>query len=160
MAAKQTRRMPRCQSVGAIVRNRKGEYLVVYRKEKPKGLAFPAGHIESEVDKTPEDALIRELKEETGLRARGLERKLRSAILGCCKRGAKKHFWYVYAVVRHQGKLRRKEPSKHAFVKYMSPKKIREYIECNDVDPSCVEIWKQLNIIIKKKPKVQPRRHK
>ena len=54
-------------SSAALVRNKKGEVLLVKRGKEPgKGKwALPSGFIE--IDETPEKACLRELKEETGL---------------------------------------------------------------------------------------------
>ena len=151
--AKKKKKGLRCRSVGAIVKNRRGEYLVEYRKEKPKGLAFPAGHIE--VGESPDNAAKRELFEETGIRSKHVRRVLKVAILGCCKRGAKKHLWYVYRVEEYSGQADTKEKKKHAFVKFMSPKKIREYIKLGDFDPAWVEILKQLGICNRSAPNLK-----
>jgi len=55
-------------SSAALVRNRKGEVLLVKRGKEPgKGKwALPSGFIE--IDETPKKACLRELKEETGLK--------------------------------------------------------------------------------------------
>lgn len=55
-------------SSAALVRNDKGEVLLVKRGKEPgKGKwALPSGFIE--IDETPEKACLRELKEETGLK--------------------------------------------------------------------------------------------
>jgi 8-oxo-dGTP diphosphatase len=55
-------------SSAALVRNKKGEVLLVKRGKEPgKGKwALPSGFIE--IDETPEKACLRELKEETGLK--------------------------------------------------------------------------------------------
>ena len=57
-------------SAAALVRNKKGEILLVKRGVEPgKGeWALPSGFIE--IDETPEKACLRELEEETGLKGR------------------------------------------------------------------------------------------
>jgi len=57
-------------SSAALVRNKKGEVLMVKRgKEPAKGKwALPSGFIE--IDETPEKACLRELREETGLKGK------------------------------------------------------------------------------------------
>src|SRR3990167_5052530 len=63
---------PFCHSVGAVIKNSKGEYLMLYRLVKPIGLAMPAGHVES--GEEPGDAIRREVLEETGIRAINMTR--------------------------------------------------------------------------------------
>ena len=60
-------------SVAALVRNEKGEILLVKRGVDPgKGKwALPSGFIE--IEETPEKACLRELEEETGLRGKRIE---------------------------------------------------------------------------------------
>ncbi|OGY63845.1 MAG: hypothetical protein A3I24_00130 [Candidatus Harrisonbacteria bacterium RIFCSPLOWO2_02_FULL_41_13b] len=136
---------PCCQSVGAIIKNSKGEYLTLYRKLKPIGLGLPAGHVE--FGETPEEAFLRETHEEVGIRPKKYRIVLRGVIPGVCRRGAKKHYWTVFRVEKYFGKPHRKEKSKHANVKFKSVKEIREYLDSNDVDPAWVEIFNRLNII-------------
>jgi 8-oxo-dGTP diphosphatase len=60
-------------SVAALVRNKKGEILLVKRGVEPgkEKWALPSGFIE--IEETPEKACLRELKEETGLKGNKLE---------------------------------------------------------------------------------------
>ncbi len=53
-------------SVDAIIENRKGEIALIYRRDFPKGWAFPGGHMEE--SETLKKACIREAREETGLK--------------------------------------------------------------------------------------------
>lgn len=55
---------PMTQKAGAIVRNKKGEVLLVYR-QRTNDWTFPKGHVES--GETAAEATVREVKEETGL---------------------------------------------------------------------------------------------
>lgn len=137
-----------CPSVGAIVKNKRGEYLVLYRLKEPVGLALPAGHIEKKED--IQKALERELFEETGLRAKKLVLRLCRVLKNTCSRGAKKHRWYVFDVLEYSGKPKRKEKKKHSFVKFMRPQRIREYLKNSDVDPAWIQIFEQLKIINRK----------
>ena len=59
-------------SVAGLVRNKKGEILLVKRGVEPeKGKwALPSGFIE--IEETPEKACLRELEEETGLKGNGI----------------------------------------------------------------------------------------
>ena len=138
----------RCDAVGAIVKNSKGHYLVLYRLQQPQGLGCPAGHVEG--DETRVEAVTLELFEETGIRAKKTACVYRG-VFGTarlrCKRGVSKHKWSIYRVLTYVGKARRKEKREHAFVKFMSPKKIREYANRNDLTPLWVEVFRQLKII-------------
>jgi ADP-ribose pyrophosphatase YjhB (NUDIX family) len=55
---------PMHYSVGALIQ-KDGKYLLIDREIKPYGYAGPAGHIDE--GETKEQALVREVKEETGL---------------------------------------------------------------------------------------------
>ena len=134
------------QAVGIIVKNTSGHYLVLYRLREPRGLAFPAGHFDDALE-SPHDAVKRELFEETGIRAVHVECLFAGQIKSRCRRGGRSHYWHVYLAVNFRGKPRRREKKQHAFVKFMSPKRIREYVEKNDVDPAWVEIFRKLKII-------------
>ncbi len=138
----------RCNAVGAIVKNIKGHYLVLYRLQQPQGLGCPAGHVED--NETRAQAIVRELFEETGLRAKRVVCVYRGILNSGrlrCKRGVSKHRWSIYRILTYSGKARRKERREHAFVKFMSPKKIREYADKNDLTPVWVEVFRQLKII-------------
>ncbi len=54
-------------SAGAIVKNKKGEILLLDRLNIPLGWACPAGHVDE--GESAEKSAIREIKEETGLEA-------------------------------------------------------------------------------------------
>lgn len=138
----------RCEgkSAGVILKNRSGHYLVLYRLREPRGLAFPAGHFDDALE-APYDAAKRELFEETGIRATHVECRFAGKVKGRCRRGGRSHYWYVYLATKFAGKPRRREKKQHAFVKFMSPGRIREYVEKNDVDPAWVEIFRTLKII-------------
>jgi len=140
-------RKPPCLAVGAIIKNKKGEYLALYRLKRPLGLAFPAGHVE--IGEAPLDAFKREVFEETGLRVKRsiFVLSFTMSLKFFCDRGAKKHRWYVYKVLEYSGKAYTKEKKKHSGVKFMSPKRIRDYIEKGDIDPSWVEIFNRLKIM-------------
>jgi 8-oxo-dGTP pyrophosphatase MutT (NUDIX family) len=67
---------------------------MIERKKFPPGWACVAGHIDDE--ETPEEALIREVSEESGLNV--IENKLlfQEEINNPCSRGVQYHYWYVY----------------------------------------------------------------
>ncbi len=57
-------------TVDAVVENRRGEVLLVERRNEPRGWALPGGFVDP--GETVEAAAARELREETGLAARAL----------------------------------------------------------------------------------------
>lgn len=92
-------------SVGAIIKNNKGEILMIDRLKTPFGWACPAGHIDE--DEEPEEALLREVKEETGLNIKSFNEidinYTRDDYTDCpqepCSRGINFHMWFIYDVV-------------------------------------------------------------
>ena len=125
---------PFCHSVGAVIKNSKGEYLMLYRLVKPIGLAMPAGHVES--GEEPGDAIRREVLEETGIRVINMTRRWEQIVSVGCSRGILTHIWHVFEVKSYQGEPELKEPRKHKFVRFMSPDEIRQYAARKDFDPS------------------------
>lgn len=133
-----------CPCVGAIVKDKRGRILVLYRLKHSRGLALPAGHINR--GEQPKEALARKVYEETGLRVKMIACVLDGRIIrNSCSKGANKHRWYIYRVTEWSGKPRRREKKKHAFVKFMTVKQIREdYSANNDIDPAWQKIFKRL----------------
>lgn len=125
-------------SVGAIIKNTVGEYLVLYRKSFPPGLAFVAGHIHE--GETPEQALKREVYEECGLTVLEFRLTVHRIFENPCKRGFTAHDWFVYEIFHYQGEPILKEPDKHEFVKFMNLFDIKTYFLNNDIDPA----WKKI----------------
>lgn len=81
-------------SVGAVIKNEK-KYILIDRKNPPLGYAGLAGHVDE--NETPEQALWREVKEESGLTV--LETRLlfeEEVEDNRCKRGVNTHYWYLY----------------------------------------------------------------
>ena len=113
------------RSVGAIIRDKEGALLVLYRKKKPTGLALPAGHIEP--GETSADAMQREVYEETGLEVKRYREVLHRTFPNPCNRtdaGGKSydgHEWWIYEVVDWGGTPRNMEPDKHEFVAFVAP---------------------------------------
>jgi len=85
-------------SVGAIIKNEKDEILILERAIFPPGFASPAGHIDE--GETPEEALVREVKEETGLDVTKftlVKEGGTNVIPEPCSRGVHHHYWYLYS---------------------------------------------------------------
>ena len=81
-------------SVAAIIKKGK-KYLLIDRKIRPFGFACVAGHVDE--GETPLNALIREVKEESGLEiveCRLLINELKS--FEKCVYGLNSHYWYIY----------------------------------------------------------------
>lgn len=121
--------------VGAVIRDQDDNLLVQYRLREPVGLALPAGHIDDEL---PEEALRRELEEETGLHVRNMELVLELRIGTGCAKGHDAHDWWVYEV-EVDGMPELREPQQHRFVRYMPMEEIQNYIELGDCDPTWFE---------------------
>ncbi len=129
-------------SVGAIIKNTKNEFLCLYRLKHPRGLAFIAGHIDLE-DNGPTHALVREVKEESGLTVLESALILNKVFLNTCSRLRPSdnltydgHEWFVYDVTLYKGRAKLMEPTKHKFVKWMSAEEIHDYILREDCDPA------------------------
>lgn len=96
-------------SVGAVI-ERGGKILLLDRSKYPFGFAAPAGHVDE--GETPQQAVDREVEEETGLRVvskRLLNEEEQDDNL--CSRGVKAHHWTLYAC-EVTGELRKNSESK------------------------------------------------
>jgi len=93
-------------SVGAIVTNDEGKYLLIDRLKQPFGFACPAGHVDE--GEHPVTAIMREVEEETGLIPWRIEsislEGFTDAPNEACSRGVKNHVWDLY-YVRGTGEL-------------------------------------------------------
>ncbi len=127
--------MDKGKSVGAIITDPAGRYLMQYRLKHPIGLAMPAGHMDAN-DESPEDAMQR-VFEETGLYVRQMTRVFYGFVPGdrACKEGHKGHDWWIYHLLT-EGEPRIKEPHKHLFLRFMSSKEIREWAIGNKTHPN------------------------
>lgn len=110
------------KSVGAVIRDKDGALLALYRKKKPLGLSLPAGHIDP--GETPADAIQREVYEETGLEVKRYREVLHRIFPNPCSRTDPRgrsyggHEWWVYEVLEWDGVPRLMEPDKHEFVRF------------------------------------------
>ncbi|MDP3882372.1 MAG: NUDIX domain-containing protein [Nanoarchaeota archaeon] len=125
-------------SVGAIIK--KGEkYLLIDRAKIPEGFACVAGHLES--GETPEQAIIREVKEESGLEVRECKLLFEETFYGnVCSKGVQNHHWYVFEC-NVKGEEKKNGESKS--IGWYSPEEIKQL----KLEPSWDIILKKLEII-------------
>jgi 8-oxo-dGTP pyrophosphatase MutT (NUDIX family) len=113
------------KSVGAIIRDPSGAFLVLSRKKYPRGLALPAGHILINEGEKPEEAMCREVLEETGIQVKRYRELLHRIFPNECSRldenskNYNGHEWWVYEVLEWEGEPCLREPDKHDFVSFM-----------------------------------------
>lgn len=82
-------------SVGAVIRGEHDSILLISRKKPPLGFAGVAGHLEEY--ETPEEALIREIREETGLWVAEKKRLFAAEMRDNeCRHGVKIHIWHLF----------------------------------------------------------------
>lgn len=122
------------KSVGAIIRNDRGDKLCLYRLKHPIGLALPAGHIDE--GESPEEAVKREVYEETGLTVVKYELLFSETFPNPCGRGYDGHEWFVYHIREYTGEPKLMEPDKHKFVDFCWDSDILKYLERDDFDPA------------------------
>lgn len=81
-------------SVGALIEHH-GKYLLIDRVQPPYGFAGIAGHVDEGEDE--ETALIREVKEESGLIVKGYRLLFEEEVSNnICSKGITVHYWYLY----------------------------------------------------------------
>ena len=91
------------RSVAAVIK-KDGKILMMDRVNFPFGWACPAGHIEENED--PEEALKREVNEETNLDVKKYKLIHHEFIeWNECKRGEKGHDFFVYEVTEWDGEI-------------------------------------------------------
>jgi len=86
---------PMHYSVGALI-VRDGKYLLIDRVKIPLGFAGLAGHIDE--GESPEQAIVREVQEESGLHVTHVELLFDEEVANNqCARGVEVHHWYLFA---------------------------------------------------------------
>lgn len=81
-------------SVGAVI-EKDGKYLLIDRVKPPLGFAGVAGHVDE--GESPDEAIIREVMEESGLKVSNIKLIFgKEVLLGSCASGASTHKWWVY----------------------------------------------------------------
>lgn len=103
------------KSVGVIIRNEMGDFLMIERMKFPFGFAPVAGHVD-EGGEDYEAAAYRETLEEVGLgldkKTLLLDRVLENQLSTDCKRGGGEgpwHHWQVYRAEEWSGEVKRSE---------------------------------------------------
>lgn len=129
-------------SVGAIIKNKEGKILMIDRAAFPYGWACPAGHMNQ--GETPEQALIREIKEEVNLDIKNPKLLFHQFIdWNKCVKGIKGHDWYVYEIGDWSEEVERsKRETKD--IGWFSVKEIRNLLASSLTSRSgeLEEIWK------------------
>lgn len=77
-----------------IILDCKGKYLLLDRMNEPFGFACPAGHID--IGESPQEAAVRELREETGVRVKDPLFIVSEEVPWNFCRNASVHYWYVF----------------------------------------------------------------
>ena len=107
-------------SVGAVIKI-DGKYLLIDRSKEPFGFAGLAGHVDE--GETPEEALVREVMEESGLGVISYKLLFEEEVAwNYCSAGVKSHYWYLYAC-EVKGKARKNEEAK--FMEWYTPQEIK-----------------------------------
>lgn len=119
--------------IGAIIKNKNGDYLVQYRLKHPMGLALPAGHIEG--SESSELCLEREILEETGLKIVSYKEVLHETFPNRCPKNHENHEWWVYEVLA-EGEPVLRELDKHKFLRFMPADEMKQYVEKKEYDPA------------------------
>lgn len=128
------------KSVGVIVKNKRGQILLIERAQFPEGFAPPSGHIDSHG--TPRQAARNELKEEVGLDAEIKHfRQIYHGIVKnrCRRKGGTWHRWWVFEAKTWQGKVRLQKAEAKGF-RWTGPRTIARFIAAHRLDPA----WENL----------------
>ena len=127
------------QSVGVIIKKNE-KMLLVDRKKFPYYWASVAGHIED--DELPNAAARREVKEEVGLKIRGLVPLLnKKRFNNPCHRGSTFHYWWVY-LADCTGKVRIREKEVKRFG-WFTKEEIKQMIAKKKIEPVWVKIFQK-----------------
>jgi len=115
-------------AVSAIISNKKGQVLCVSRKDNHNDFGLPGGKLDP--GETPEEAIVREIKEETGLKVskNDLEEIF---IAPCLVNETESKINVCYIVLKYRGKPKQMEAGLvewYSFSKLLEPQcSFREY---------------------------------
>ncbi len=111
-------------SVGVVIK-RKGKYLLFKRRKFPFVWVSPAGHLDK--GENPEEAAIREVKEETGLVVENAKLIFEEELSNDpCRRGVDIHHWRLY-LCQCTGKLKPSEEAEPKTIGWYEPKEISKF---------------------------------
>ena len=130
-------------SIGAIIL-KKNKYLLIDRATPPLGFACIAGHIDE--NESPEQALVREIKEESGLDVEGYKLLFKEELdWNWCSKGIEVHYWYVYKCkTSGEIKFNNKETKS---IGYYTQKQIKEFSKNKKLEAVWEYWFRKLNII-------------
>jgi|SRR6056297_974534 len=129
------------QSVGIIIKNQKGEILMLDRKNYPYGWACPSGHIDQ--GEGPERAAQREVEEETGLQTQEIHKLIQEFVdWNECAQGVKGHYWHVYEAKSWIGKVKT-EDKEAKTIAWIPPEKLKDL----ELEPVWKHWFQKLNLI-------------
>lgn len=124
--------------VGAVIIRGDG-ILMIERQKFPFGWACVAGHIDKDEDE--DTALIREVKEESGLDVTNYKLLFEEEINNDCRRGINYHYWYVYECDIEGDFIENKEEVKN--IKWVKLNDLKNL----ELEPVWKYIFEKLNII-------------
>ncbi len=131
-------------SVGAVIKDGKGKFLLIDRKNPPYGFAGVAGHVDEGEDYLT--AFFREVREESGLRVVMYDRKFREEIVNnTCKRGVSVHYWYLFECFC-KGKIRI-EKSGAKSIGWYSKEEVRQMAREKKLEPVWEYWFRKLGVI-------------
>lgn len=136
------------KSVGGVYEE-DGKVLMLYRRYEPYGWACPAGHIEE--GDSPEQTLLKEYDEETGLKVRGFQFAFDEFVPwnNCHRSNNEGHHWWIYKVLRARSEIKISEEETQVDPKtgtrwgWFAPQEIAEL----DVEPVWLHFLKKLGYI-------------
>lgn len=146
------------KSVGMILKNSEGKYLVILRKTSPKVYACPASHVD--VHGGSVEIAKEELPKEAGISDVKLSLVLQKDYPNPCSRGGKHHLWSVFEGI-YDGPISDSDAGK---VSWKTAEEIKELSERTEMhregkisqddyekDPGFEDVWinifRDLNIL-------------
>lgn len=134
-------------SVGAVIQNKEGDFLLVDRMKPPYGFAGIAGHIDE--GESIKSALYREIGEESKLQVRA------TALLACeevknnfCNRGVKIHHWTLFRCrLQDENQIAQRNPLEARSIGWYSEKQVRQMAREDRLEPVWEYWFRKLKVI-------------